>query len=348
VADGSSRENGVQVTIGGGEDYLWLEDWAEVPEPDEARVGWAHHGLAVTRAGEVVAFHPERPEVLLFDREGRLARSLPVALKEGHGLTLVEEAGAERLFVADPGSKMRRAPDGSYRADVAAEQGQVVKLDLEGNEIVRLARPPHPSYETGRYAPTSVAVDEVRHGGSGDIWVADGYGQSLVHRYDADGAFLATLTGEEGAGRFNCPHAVFIDRRRGDPELLVADRGNARVQVYDLAGSFRRSVGESVLNSPSVFAVAGENLVVGELRARLAVLGPDEQLLGYLGENGEVCDLPGWPNGVDDDQHPVRRPDLRPGRFNSPHGLAADADGNLYVAEWLIGGRMIKLNKAGA
>ena len=36
-------------------------------------------------------------------------------------------------------------------------------------------------------------------------------------------------------------------------------------------------------------------------------------------------------------------PQLRPGLFNSPHGLAADADGHLYVAEWLIGGRTIKL-----
>ena len=55
---------------------------------------------------------------------------------------------------------------------------------------------------------------------------------------------------------------------------------------------------------------------------------------------------PGWPNGVDELQHPVRAPDLAHGRFNSPHGLAVDADGSLYVAEWLIGGRMIKLAPA--
>lgn len=32
----------------------------------------------------------------------------------------------------------------------------------------------------------------------------------------------------------------------------------------------------------------------------------------------------------------------RAGSFNGPHGLAADGDGNLYVAEWLIGGSMNK------
>jgi hypothetical protein len=29
--------------------------------------------------------------------------------------------------------------------------------------------------------------------------------------------------------------------------------------------------------------------------------------------------------------------------LNSPHTLAVDSDGNVYVAEWLIGGRVTKL-----
>ena len=37
---------------------------------------------------------------------------------------------------------------------------------------------------------------------------------------------------------------------------------------------------------------------------------------------------------------------LEAGKFNSPHGLAVDANGNLYVAEWLIGGRVTKLNRS--
>ncbi|MGO9658043.1 MAG: hypothetical protein ACLQVK_23825 [Acidimicrobiales bacterium] len=326
-----------------GQVYDWQEDWAELPAPETASAGWAHHGLAVTRSGEVVGFHTDRPEVVIFDSEGRFLRSWAVELKEGHGLTLVEEGGEEYLWVADPGSKMRKAASGAYEADLAAEQGQVVKFDMDGSEVARLARPPHPAYESGRYAPTSVAVDEVRNGGSGDIWVADGYGQSLVHRYRRDGTYLSSLDGGEGAGRFNCPHAVFIDRRHAERVLLVADRGNGRIQVYRTDGPFLRVVGEPFLNSPSAFASNGGNLVVAELRARLAILGPDDQLICYLGENGEVCQQPGWPNGVDHLEHPVRAPDLRPGRFNSPHGLAADADGNLYVAEWLIGGRMVKL-----
>jgi len=34
---------------------------------------------------------------------------------------------------------------------------------------------------------------------------------------------------------------------------------------------------------------------------------------------------------------------LQPGLFNSPYGMAVDRQGNLFVAEWLIGGRFVKL-----
>lgn len=329
-----------------GQIYDWVEDWAEFPAPEQASTGWAHHGLAVTRAGEIVGFHPERPDVVIFDSKGQFLRSWPTSLKEGHGITLVEEGGKDYLWIADPGTKMRKAPTGAYEPDVAAEQGRVVKFDLAGLEAGRLARPPHTAYENGRFAPTSVAVDEVRHGGSGDIWVADGYGESLVHRYRHDGTYISSLSGEEGAGRFKCPHAVFIDRRRAESELWVADRENGRVQVYRLNGSFLRVVGEPFLNSPSAFASYGDKLVVAELRARLAVVDREDKLVCYLGENDEACKRPGWPNGVDELQHPVRMPHLQRGRFNSPHGLTVDTDGNVYVAEWLIGGRMVKLTPA--
>jgi sugar lactone lactonase YvrE len=176
--------------------------------------------------------------------------------------------------------------------------------------------------------------------------VADGYGSSIVYRFDSEGNPLATLTGEEGGGRFLCPHSVYIDRRPGkNAELYIADRENRRVQVYDLDGNYLRMVGESFLSSPSGFAQWGELLVIAELYARLALLDANDELVGYIGAGtppGEIHawpDRPGWPNALDGTGRAVSAPhDLQEGHLNSPHSLAVDADGNLYVSEWLIGG----------
>jgi len=53
----------------------------------------------------------------------------------------------------------------------------------------------------------------------------------------------------------------------------------------------------------------------------------------------------GWPNNRNASGELVPTSLIQPGKFNSPHGMAVDSQGNLYVAEWLIGGRFIKLEK---
>jgi hypothetical protein len=87
-------------------------------------------------------------------------------------------------------------------------------------------------------------------------------------------------------------------------------------------------------------------MVVADPRARLAVLDVDDNLFTYVGDNPAVCDVDGWPNILDQNGLPSWTILLEPGKFNSPHGIAVDADGNPYVAEWLIGGRFIKLARS--
>jgi hypothetical protein len=60
---------------------------------------------------------------------------------------------------------------------------------------------------------------------------------------------------------------------------------------------------------------------------RGAGVGADDELIGYLGLDQDVCTLPAWPNAVDAQGCPVRMPHLHPGRFNSQHGLAVGFQG---------------------
>jgi hypothetical protein len=335
-------------------------DWADLSQVPGAESSWAHNGLVITGDGELIGFHAG--QLVSFDEDGRVLRVVRPGLTEGHGITLVREGDVEYLWISDPGFVFEYDGAGDEAWEPLFGKGvrredrdpRVAKLSLDGEIQSELATPPMdpdlPPGMMGQYCPCGTAIDESRFGGSGDIWVADGYGSSLVHRFDKDGSYLSTLSGEEGGGRFVCPHAVYIDRRGGKvPELYIADRENKRVQVYDLEGTYLRTIGEAFLNSPSGFAQWGATLVVAELYQRLAVLDIDDNLIGYIGADPDASegqgwpDRPGWPNALTEDGQ-AEAPTLpQPERFNSPHSVAVDSDGNLYVSEWLIGGRYTKL-----
>jgi hypothetical protein len=340
-------------------------DWADLSAVPEAISSWAHNGIVVTGAGELIGFHAG--QLVRFDQSGHVSRLVRPGLTEGHGITLVREGDNEFLWVSDPGfvfevglddGDEEWAPVFGRGVRVESRPPRVVKMNLDGEILAELPiprrEPGSPAGMMGDYCPCGTAVDEERFGGAGDIWVADGYGSSLVHLFDKHGNHRLTLTGEEGGGRFLCPHAVFIDRR-GDktPELYIADRENKRVQVYDLKGRYVRTFGSTFLNSPSGFAVSDDLLVIAELYSRLAVVDAEDSFVGYVGASERAYagvgwpERPGWPNALSDDARVERAHLPVPNEFNSPHSLATDADGNLYVSEWLIGGRYTKLKIRG-
>ncbi len=326
--------------------YNWIDNWAKIPESNSSRKGWAHPGIVVTGSGNVVTCHPGDPEVMTFDGDGNLISSWRGDFAEAHGITIVNEGGVEYLWIADHGSKSHYLHGYKNPPGAADAPGKVFKTTLDGEVVMRLETPHLPDYKDTRYSPTTVAVNEERFGGNGDIWVGDGYGAYYVHRFTKGGAHVASVNGEEGAGPYDCPHGIFIDYRKSEPELYVADRANARVQVYDMEGGFRRSFGENFLTTPCGFATHGDLMIIAELRARLTVTDMNDELLMYIGDNEQVCDVEGWPNNVNASGQLVPTSLLEVGKFNSPHGLAVDANGNLYVAEWLIGGRVTKLNRS--
>jgi hypothetical protein len=340
--------------------YDVIGGWANLSAVPGAESCWVHNAIVATEGGEIIGFHAGR--LVAFDTDGHVRRVVETELTEGHGITLVREGDDDYLWVSDPGFVFScGADDGDPNWEPLFGKGvhcetrapRVVKMSLDGQIHAELAipvqNPAIPAGPMGPYCPCGCAVDEERFGGTGDIWVADGYGSGVVHRYDRHGDHLSTLTGEEAGQRLACPHAVFIDRRRQTPQLYIADRVNTRVLVYDLDGQYVRSFGEQFLNSPSDFVQWGDLLVIAELYQRLAVLGPDDELLGYLGVDPDPAaphgweTRPGWPNALTDDGRTAITQLSRDVSFNSPHAVTADADGNLYVSEWLLGGRYTKL-----
>ena len=309
--------------------YAWTEKWGSIPDTQSSREGWAHHGIVVSKTGKVFSFHQGDNTLITFDQNGSLIDSAETIVENAHGMTLVEENGEEFIWLADNLS------------------GQVVKVDLSGKLVSSISMPDIEVYaDGGKYSPTDVAVNEERSGGNGEIVITDGYGSSWIHFYDRDGNLQASIDGTDGdGGGFATPHGVWIDNRRDNSELYIADRSNGQIQVYGLDGKFIRHFGAAPgadwLHSPSGFAAWGEYLIVAELRgSRVTLLDSNDEPIVYLGENtGAFKFNEGWPN--------VPHETLVPGKFNSPHGIAADSEGNIFVAEWLIGGRVNKLTRSG-
>jgi len=312
--------------------FSW-RDWD--PRALGAEIEWTHPGLAVLPGGDIVVPDQTTRELVRLGPDGREVKRVALDATNAHGLTATADG---QVWVADTGMHVKVEKGEVIKADTP---GSVFSVGLDGQPGLSLRRPDHPGYVGGPYLPTSVAVADAGSGGSGDIWVADGYGMALVHRYDASGEYLLTLDGEEGGGRFDRAHCVFVDWRGAEPRLLVTDRSNHRIGVYDLEGTFIKLLGVGELRMPSAFAVAGDLLYVAELWSRLAVYDPDDRLIGYLGDGELAWEEEAWPN-VQTEDGVVRRP-VQPGRFNAPHGFDAGPDGTLYVAEWSLGGRIVEL-----
>ncbi|MDC0034978.1 hypothetical protein OAJ44_01275 [Chloroflexi bacterium] len=323
--------------------YDWVDNWGDRDQTQESLSGWAHPGMATTSDGRIVSCDSGSSEILIYSQDGDLIQSWFGNFTDAHGITVVNEDGNDYLWIADNGSK--RLPEFSYEYPPGAENksGMVRKYDLSGKSTLDLSSPDHMDYEHIRYSPTSIAVDEMRFGGSGDVWVSDGYGASLVHKFDALGKYILSIDGLEGSGHFSCPHGIIIDRRKTNPELYVADRANGRIQVFNLNGDYLRTFGEDLFTTPSEFAITENLMIVAELEARLAILDSEDNLVRYLFPDELASTSDGWPNEISESGDIKRPSRLRPERFNSPHGITVDESGNIYVAEWLIGGRFTKL-----
>ena len=192
-----------------------------IPDPD------GRHLWILDRCGGNQCAGTDLDPILKFDLDGNLVESFGAGLFAfPHGFALDHEGF---LWVTEGGSH------GDARATLGESMGmghQVLKLTRQGEVVMRLGEAAvwgdGPNHFNG---PSGVAIAR-----NGDIWVADGHrgGNNRIVKFSSDGTFLLDVGGGVGsesrdAARFSDPHDVKIDSQG---RVLVADRGNSRIQVF--------------------------------------------------------------------------------------------------------------------
>jgi hypothetical protein len=304
--------------------FRWVRGWGTLPSG--MTWGGMHGGIAVDDRGQVFLSTDGDGSILVFDRAGKLVRSMgrewkPVEAGQGtHELQLSREGGQDFLYI------------------VSLFRHEFAKLTTQGQVVWVKAYP----RESGLYAskeefsPTGIAVAP-----GGDVYVTDGYGANYVHRYDAKGAYVSSWGGKcspaREDGKFSTPHKIAIDRRGPQPTVLVTDRANHRLQWFTLEGRHLRTLDGSandLLRLPSALSFRGDTLAIGDLKGRVTLLGPDDTLLAQLGDSG-----------IETKQATNKVPPAEwvDGQLIAAHGVAWDGDAALYVSEWSVFGRVVKL-----
>lgn len=153
-------------------------------------------------------------------------------------------------------------------------------------------------------APTDVALDS-----KGNIYVSDGYGNARIHKFTPDGKLVKSW-GEPGSGKseFVVPHAIAID---ANDRLLVADRHNNRIQIFDTEGKFLTEWKDIELPT-DIFIDKDGAVYVSDLLPRLSIFDLDGNLLARWGNEGTTKEDP---------------------LFVTLHNVCVDSKGTVYVGE---------------
>jgi hypothetical protein len=293
----------MSVILGEG-DYRYRveEGWGKLPDSftfDE--VG----GIGVDRNDNVYVFNRGEHPMIVFDRGGNFLRSWGEGLfPRAHGVHMAPD---DTIFCTDDGAHCVR------------------KCTLDGKVLMTLGTPGKPApFQSGQpfCRCTHTALSP-----KGEIYVSDGYGNSQVHRYTPDGKYISSWgKAGVGEGEFNLPHNIHCD---ADGWVYVADRENSRIQVFDGNGKFE-AAWNNVVHRPSglfmtggacplcfvgeVGPYLGSHLGFPNLGPRISILSSTGKLLTRLGFEKDAAGQ-------------------APGQFMSPHGLAVDSRGDIYVGE---------------
>lgn len=285
--------------------YEVVHGWPQLPE---GRILGQATGVDLDSHGNVFVFHRatrtwttdaslpliDEPTIEVFEGStGRHLRSWGAGLfLVPHGLTIDHE---DNVWVTD------------------TLLHQVLKFSPRGDLLLALGQARTPGSDAAHFnLPTDVAVSA-----DGSFYVSDGYGNARVVKFDAKGRYEFEWGRlGKGPGEFDLPHAIDVD---ADGRVYVADRSNARVQVFDAGGRFLTQWQGADLGRPYSVAVAGARAVVidgGDQPER----GPDRSGAAEVDLAGRVLSRFGRFGNYD-------------GQFRLAHDVAVADDGSVYVVD---------------
>mgnify|MGYP001418043520 FL=1 len=297
--------------VGAGEyTYEVRDSWGRLPD------GWSYlevSGVAIDRQDRAYVFNRGKHPMIVLDRDGAFLGSWGEGMfTRPHAATMGPD---DTLWLVDDGDHTIR------------------RCTLDGKVLLTIGTPnqPAPKWSGKPFnRPTHVAV-----AGDGSLYITDGYGNTRVHRFVAEGKHLGSW-GEPGTdpGQFNLPHNVGVDRQG---RVYVADRENFRVQIFDAGGRF-------ITQWNNLYRPCGlyvdrqgdqDRIYIGELSSSVSVsegiqnLGARLQIFTPAGERVARIGAP--------------LPGSGPGEFVAPHTVAVDSRGDVYVGEvsYTIRGKLL-------
>jgi hypothetical protein len=233
--------------------------------------------------------------VLIFDRDGKLLESWDGGGKfvSPHGIWCSPQ---DELYITD------------------TQSHEVTKWTLDGKLLKTWGTHKEPG-EWGvpfnRPTKAFVAPD-------GEMYVSDGYGNKHVHRYDKNGELIGSWGDKgEGPGQVALPHDVWIDQKN---QVLICDRENKRVQVFDRDGKYLR---EWSCQNPMQIYVRDGVMYMAHAYAEVSVRDLDGELITR------------WPY----------QSVLSHEKEKSPHSIWVDSRGDIYIGEVVGEGGLQKFSR---
>jgi DNA-binding beta-propeller fold protein YncE len=295
-----SAAKGAKPIVGEGDfRYEVIDDWAKLPPGYSFReVG----GIGIDAKDNVYVFNRGAHPMIVLDRDGNFLRSWGEGVyPRAHGVSMGPD---ESIWLTDDGDHTVR------------------KCGLDGEVLLTLGTPGKPApYMSGK---PFCRCCHTAHSPQGDLYVADGYGNSRVHKFAPDGRLLFSW-GEPGTdpGQFNITHNITCD---ADGWVYVADRESHRIQVFNSDGRYEtqwnnlhRPCGLFMPTGKCPFCYVGELGPVQRVNRDLPNIGPRLSILDHTGKR--VARIGGLATGLGADE------------FIAPHGVAVDSHGDVYVGE---------------